>query len=116
LNTDCLKSLITDNICTVESKFVNSRAIENVSNCIFVSNNYLPIKIENGDRRYVIFKTCNSWKIIFNTLMDWIWHLHKSSIMHYIIFFMSRVINDFKARIIPITDIKNDKIESCKES
>jgi phage/plasmid-associated DNA primase len=24
LNTDCLKSLITDNSCTIESKFVNS--------------------------------------------------------------------------------------------
>jgi putative DNA primase/helicase len=62
LNTDCLKSLITDNTCTIESKFVNSRTIDNVSNFIFVSNNYLPIKIENGDRRYVIFKTSNECK------------------------------------------------------
>jgi hypothetical protein len=31
-------------------------------------------------------------------------------------FFMSRVLNDFNARIIPNTDIKNDMIESCKES
>jgi hypothetical protein len=62
LNTDCLKSLITDNICTIESKFVNSRTIDNVSNFIFVSNNYLSIKIENGDRRYVIFKTSTECK------------------------------------------------------
>jgi putative DNA primase/helicase len=59
LNTDCLKSLITDNTCTIESKFINSRTIDNISNFIFVSNNSLPIKIENGDRRYVIFKTSN---------------------------------------------------------
>jgi hypothetical protein len=47
LNTDCLKSLITDNTCTIESKFVNSRSFDNVSNFIFVSNNYLLIMIEN---------------------------------------------------------------------
>jgi hypothetical protein len=43
LNTDRLKSLITDNTCTIESKFVNSRTIENVSTFIFAFNNYLPI-------------------------------------------------------------------------
>jgi hypothetical protein len=54
--------LITDNTFTIESKFVNSRTIDNVSNFIFVSNNFLPIKIENGDRKYVIFTTSNEWK------------------------------------------------------
>jgi hypothetical protein len=54
--------LITDNTCTIESKFVNSRNIDNISNFIFISNNYLPIKIENGDRRYVLWKTSNECK------------------------------------------------------
>jgi phage/plasmid-associated DNA primase len=40
LKIDYLKSLITDNTCTIEFKFVNSRTIDNVSNFIFVSNNY----------------------------------------------------------------------------
>jgi hypothetical protein len=31
-------------------------------------------------------------------------------------FFINRDIPDFNARIIPITDIKNDMIENCKES
>jgi hypothetical protein len=52
LDTDCLKSLVTDNIFTIEAKFANLRVLENVSNFIFISNNYLPIKFENGDRRY----------------------------------------------------------------
>jgi hypothetical protein len=69
LNTDCLKSLITDNTCTIESKFVNSRTIDNISIFIFGSNNYLPIKIENGDRRYVIFKTSNACKNNFEYLV-----------------------------------------------
>jgi hypothetical protein len=62
LNNDSLKSLITDNTCTIESKFVNSWPIEKVSNFIFVSNYYLPIKIENRDPRYVIFKTSDVCK------------------------------------------------------
>ncbi|GMO20361.1 MAG: hypothetical protein Ta2E_11570 [Mycoplasmoidaceae bacterium] len=56
LNTDCLKTLITDKHCTIESKYRNTRTIENVSNFIFVSNNFLPIKIENWDRRYIVLK------------------------------------------------------------
>jgi hypothetical protein len=108
--------LITDNFCTIQSKFVNSRAIENVSNFIFVSNNYLPIKNEYGDRRYVIFKTSNACKNNFEycdglnkTFMNDFFHMLYD-------FFINRDINYFNARIIPIMDIKNDIIESFKES
>jgi hypothetical protein len=112
----CLKSLITDNICTIVSKFVNEGSLENVSNFIFVSNNYLPIKIENGDRRYVIHKTsdaCKNHFEYFDGLNKTITHdffnmLYNCS--------LSKDIIDFNARIIPITDIKNYMIESCKES
>jgi hypothetical protein len=31
-------------------------------------------------------------------------------------YFINRDLADFNARVIPITDIKNDMIESCKES
>jgi hypothetical protein len=31
-------------------------------------------------------------------------------------YFINRDITDFNTRVIPITDIKNDMIESCKES
>jgi phage/plasmid-associated DNA primase len=56
LNTNCLKSLIADRFCMIESKFVNFRTINSVSNFIFVSNNHFTIKIENNDRRYLVFK------------------------------------------------------------
>jgi hypothetical protein len=62
LNTDGLKSLITDNEINIESKCINTRKIQNVSNFIFVSNNLLLINIESSDRRYVVFKTSNSYK------------------------------------------------------
>jgi hypothetical protein len=49
--------LITDRIGTIDSKFINYCAIEKVAIIIFVSNDYLPNKIENVDRPYLIFKT-----------------------------------------------------------
>jgi hypothetical protein len=104
--------LITDNTCTIEFKFVNSRTFHNLSNFIFVSNNYLPIKIDNGDRRYVIFKTSNESKTnfeYFDALNKTFTHEFYNSLYNY---FMSRNINEFNARLIPITDIKNDRIES----
>jgi hypothetical protein len=55
LNSDCLKSLITDPFWRIESKFVYIRSINNSSNFIFGSNNHLPFKIENGDPKYFIF-------------------------------------------------------------
>jgi putative DNA primase/helicase len=92
LNTYCLKSLITDSPCTIESKFVNSPAIESVSNFIFVSNNYLHIKIENGDRRYVIFKTNDSCKNNFEYFDGYIKHFRLNSIIHYIIFSLTEIL------------------------
>jgi hypothetical protein len=41
LNTDCLKSIITDWLCRMKPKFAN-----NIRNFIFISNNHLSIKIE----------------------------------------------------------------------
>jgi hypothetical protein len=116
LNADCLKSLITENTCTIESKFVKSRAIENVSNFIFVSNNYLPIKVENGDRPYVIFKTRNVCKknfVYFDGLNKTFTEDFYKMLYQ---FFTNRELIDFNARIIPITDIKKEMIKSCKES
>jgi hypothetical protein len=108
--------LITDNTWTIESKFVNSRTIDNVSNFIFGSNNYLPIQIENGDRRYVIFKTSNECKNnfeYFDKLNKTFTHEFYNELYNY---FINRDLTDFNPRSIPITDIKNDMIESCKES
>jgi hypothetical protein len=99
--------LITDNTCTIESKFVNSRTIDIVSNFIFVSNNYLPIKIENGDRRYVIFKTNNKCKNkfeYFDGLSKTFTHEFYYTLYN---FFIKGDLTDFNARLIPITDIKN---------
>jgi hypothetical protein len=90
--------------------------IENVSNFIFVPNHYLLIKIENGNRRFIIFKTSNA----LNNNSEYFDGLNKTFTHHFYNrlynFFMSREINDFNVKMIPIIDIKNDMIESCKQS
>jgi hypothetical protein len=57
-----LKTLTTDKLCIVVSKFVNLWTIDNVVNFIFVANNCLPINAENEDRRYEILKCSNKDK------------------------------------------------------
>jgi hypothetical protein len=46
LNGNCLKSLLTDRFCTIESQFVNIRSINSISNFIYLSKKHLHAKIE----------------------------------------------------------------------
>jgi hypothetical protein len=62
LDTSGLKSLLTDNEINIESKYMNAKKIQNVSNFIFVSNNLLPINNEGIDRTHIVFNTSNSYK------------------------------------------------------
>ena len=57
LNSDALKSVITDKSININQKNEPERLCENVANFIMVSNNEIPIKIESSDRRYVVSKT-----------------------------------------------------------
>ena len=66
LNSDALKSVITDKKININQKNEPERLTDNVANFIMVSNNSNPIKIENGDRRYVVTKTSNKHKDDFD--------------------------------------------------
>ena len=57
LNSDALKSVITDKSININQKNEPERLCENVANLILVSNNNIPIKVEGTDRRYMITKT-----------------------------------------------------------
>jgi hypothetical protein len=76
----------------------------------------LPIKIENGDIRYVIFKTSNVCKNNFEYFDELNKTLYQDLYYTLYNFFINRDIANFNPRIIPIRDIKNDMIESYKES
>jgi hypothetical protein len=75
-----------------------------------------PLRLRMEIRRYVKFKTSNECKNnfdYFDKLNKTFTHEFYNELYNV---FMSREITDFNARLIPIKDIKNDRIESCKES
>ena len=57
LNSDALKSVITDKKININQKNEPERLTENVANFIMVSNNPVPSTIESTDRRYMVTKT-----------------------------------------------------------
>jgi hypothetical protein len=109
--------LITDNEINIESKYINIRKIQNVTNFIFISNNLLSINIESSDRRYIIFKTSNSNKnnfeyfnnlnILFNTVNFY------NNLFSY---FKNYDISKYNPRVIPILEMKKEMMDACKES
>jgi hypothetical protein len=54
LNSDKLKSVLTDLMMLINQKNQAIRNVQNLANFIFVSNNNRPLKIETGDRRYLV--------------------------------------------------------------
>jgi hypothetical protein len=59
---DIMKSLISDEICTVEGKGKETKTIHQYLNLMFLTNHSNSYSIESTDRRYVVFK-CNSEKL-----------------------------------------------------
>jgi phage/plasmid-associated DNA primase len=119
LNTDGLKSLITDNEINIESKYINTRKIQNISNFIFTSNNLLPINIESSDRRYVVFKTSNSYKNNFKYLnnLNNVFNINTGTFYNNLLsFFKNYDISNYNPRIISITKMKIQMIDACNES
>ena len=56
LNYDLLKTLITENTMDINLKHKDEIHVENICNFIFLSNHFAPIKIEKGDRRFVVIR------------------------------------------------------------
>ena len=54
---DKLKNYVTDSFLSINRKFKDTIYVRNYSQWIFVTNNYIPLKIEKGDRRYNVFKS-----------------------------------------------------------
>ena len=51
-----LKKLITENVVDINTKNITARTgVQNVSNYVFISNEFNPVKISSTDRRYCIF-------------------------------------------------------------
>jgi hypothetical protein len=62
LNSDALKSIITEKKIRYDTKHLKVREGENVANFIFISNNILPLRIDNSDRRYLVINCSDEMK------------------------------------------------------
>ena len=113
-NFDSLKSIITDKTIRINEKYQPRRTAENVANLIFVSNNSYPVKVENGDRRYVVL-SCNGkykgnhafWTKMFSSFTNEFYE-------NLITYFMKQELSDFNPRNIPMTEAKQDLIEASR--
>ena len=116
LNSDALKSVITDRTVNIEAKGVDARLRENVVNLILVSNHFGPVRITADDRRYLIIETSDEkckqfdyFKRLFESFNDEFYDALFS-------FFMNRDISGFNPRAIPETEEKKELIEFNKSS
>ena len=116
LNSDALKSVITDKTVNIETKGIDSRLRENVVNLILVSNHFGPVRITDDDRRYLVIETsdqkCKQYDY-FKSLHDSFNDDFYNTLFN---FFMNRDISNFNPRDIPDTEEKRDLIEANKSS
>ena len=117
LNSDALKTVITENKIDINQKNMPVRTAENLCNLIFLSNNFDPIRISQMDRRYVITEV--SAKHVgdiayFDALFD---SFQQPSFYDELYtFFMKRDISGYKPNVIPETAAKREIKELTKSS
>ena len=117
LNSDALKTVITENVLDVNQKNEPVRTIENVVNLIFVSNHFVPVKVDEDDRRYFMVETSDKYKGDFG-YFDRLVKSFEADGFHenLLTFFMKRDISRFDPRKIPMTKTKRDVLNSTKTS
>jgi hypothetical protein len=111
MNSDKLKSIVTDNKIYINQKCEPIREVDNVANFIFVSNNLNPLRIESKDRRYVVLKTSN--KVMQNSeYFGKLCATFSKEFYNNLYTFYSREhdISTFNHRKIPETEARNDMI------
>ena len=113
-NFNALKSIITDDSIRINEKLVPRRTAENVANFIFVSNNSFPVKIENGDRRYVVLACNGKHKGDYSYFQQLCNSFNEEFYDNLLTFFMKRDLSSFQIRNIPMTDAKQDLIDASK--
>ena len=115
-NFDALKSIITDPVIRINEKFQPRRTAENVANFIFCTNNSFPVKIESGDRRYVVTQVSAKYKDNLKYWEDFHNKLNKEFYENLISYYQNLDISEFNTRKIPETDAKDDIIFASMSS
>ena len=106
LNCDALKSVITDDTVMINPKNITPRLSQNIANLIMVSNNFTPVQIEGGDRRYVVTVSSSKYKGDFDYFDKLCKSFSKSFYSNLLTFFMKRDISNYNPRKIPMTEVK----------
>ena len=114
VNFNSLKSKITDNTIRINEKFQPRHTAENVANFIFCTNNAFPVKIEAGDRRYVVLQVSGKYKGQFNYFKSLMDSCTKEFYDNLLTFFMNYDLSTFNVREIPMTEAKEDIINASK--
>ena len=108
LNSDALKSVITDAKININQKNEPERLTENVSNFIMVSNNNIPIKIETTDRRYMVTKTSDKHRGDFEYFDRLCEGFNQEFYENLFTFFMMLDTKNYNLRKIPTTESKQN--------
>ena len=114
-NFNALKSIITDKTIRINEKNQPRRTSENVANFIFCTNNAYPVKIEAGDRRYVVLTASEKYKNNFDYWNEIYALLKKPEFYDSLTtYFIKRDISEFNPRKIPMTEAKQDLIDASR--
>lgn len=116
LNSDALKSVITDNKININQKNEPERLTENVANFIMVSNNEIPIKIEGTDRRYMVTTTSDKHRGDFDYFDKLCDSFTPEFYENLFTFFMTLDISKSNLRKIPNTEAKERIKEASMSS
>ncbi len=113
-NFDSLKSLITDSDVRINEKSEPRRDGENVANFIMLTNNWFPVKVNVGDRRYCVVDV----SAVYKDNMSFFDRLHKDFARpdfydNLLTFFTKRSCSAFRiGGPIPMTEARTNLIEA----
>ena len=116
LNSDALKSIITDDTININQKNEPIRTVENVANFFMVSNNDIPIKIDSGDRRYLVLTASEKYKNNFKYFSNLFNTFTPEFYENLFTFFMLMDTKNINLRNIPNTEAKENIKEASMSS
>jgi hypothetical protein len=109
---DILKNLITEDKRIIEKKGIDPISVDDYCNYIMFSNNYFPVRIEGGDRRYCVLECGDKYiknKTYFDNLRDDF--ENKNIANHFYTFLLSRDIAKVNLEKMPFSKLKLELLE-----
>ena len=117
IDFDTLKSVITEKTIIISEKYQPSRPAENVVNLIFLSNHDCPVRLYQGDRRYVVSETSSARKddfAYFKALNELF--RNEKFYPNLFTYFWTRDISQWNSRILPQTAARTRLIDNSKSA